>query len=302
MGKSLSSWAQVGSGVPQGSCLGPILFLLFINDLPQCCKNSNCSLFLLADDAKCAKIIRSVDDCASLQLAVVCITRWSIEWQLPLSLSKCSVISFTLSDQIINYQYPLCSIVLTRVDNIVDLGILFSSGLSFASHIDKICCTARTRAALILKCFTSQDKKLLYNAFTTFVRPTLEYASIIWNPYRLSDIRKIESIQRRFTKRLFGLENLSYDERLSVLNSESLRIRRSKTDLKMCFSILKKFTVDSYDSMFVYRFGVTRSTFHALSMPKFANNFERYLFKNRCINLWNALPESVVNATSMRQF
>ena len=65
---------------------------------------------------------------------------------------------------------------------------------------------------------------------------------------------------------------------------------------------MKKFTVDSYDGMFVYRSGVTRSTGHALSMPKFANNFERYLFKNRCINLCNALPEYVVKATSMRQF
>ena len=304
VGSTLSSWIPVVSGVPQGSVLGPVLFLFFINDLPLVCGNTNCVVFMFADDVKCSSVIRSLADCVNLQSAIESINRWSFAWQLPLSLEKSKVISFCLNGTSLEFLYNISSTVLTRVDLINDLGILFSSNLSFSEHIKNICSTARTRAAVIMKCFSSRDRNVLFMAFTVFVRPTLEYCSTIWNPFRLCDIKRIESVQRRFTKRLYGLHNLSYADRLRVLNSESLQSRRIKSDLKLYFAIINNLTSISSTDFFTIKHSVTRSggTGHSLIMPRFHSNMERYLFKNRCINVWNVLPVSIINSSSLQCF
>ena len=163
--------------------------------------------------------------------------------QLALSLHKSKVFSFCLNGTNFKYLYEISNTVITRVDLIShsssnvwcwnDLGVVFLSNLSFAELVKKICSTARSRAAVIMKCFSSRDRNVLFMAFTVFVRPTLEYRSTIWNP--LCDIKRIESVQRRFTKRLYGLHDLSYADRLKVLNSESLQSRVQKFILQLVF-------------------------------------------------------------------
>ena len=100
-----------------------------------------------------------------------------------------------------------------------------------------LCIAARSRAAIILKCLQSRDCQLLYKAFDTYVRPLLEYCTSVWSPYRLEDTRKIESIQRKYPKRLRGLGDLSSEQRLTVVKSATLEIRRIKADFKMYYSI-----------------------------------------------------------------
>src|SRR5437867_1665593 len=91
---------------------------------------------------------------------------------------------------------------------------------------------------MILKSFQSRDRLLLFKAFVTYVRPILEYCSNVWSPYKLSDIRKIESVQGRFTKKLRGLKSKPYPERLKCLNAETIELRRIKFDLSMYFKVL----------------------------------------------------------------
>ena len=109
-----------------------------------------------------------------------------------------------------------------------DLGVLIDNNLDFSAHINDTVRRASCRANLILKCFTSNDTKTMMRAFLTYVRPTLEYASPIWSPHTLKDITAIESVQRRFTKRLTGLFDLNYHDRLSNLGLETLELRRKK--------------------------------------------------------------------------
>ena len=111
-------------------------------------------------------------------------------WQLKLSINKCSVISFNLNSELIPFQYSILNQSLNRVSSIKDLGILFSSNLNFSGHIDTVCKTARVRSELILKCFSSRDKVLLFKAFLTYVRPLLEYCCNVWSPYKLADIKQ----------------------------------------------------------------------------------------------------------------
>ena len=114
----------------------------------------------------------------------------------------------------------------------------FCSNLTFTSHINKIVAKAHARASLIHKCFLSKDATTLTKAFVTYVRPILEYASVVWSPYHLGEIAKLESVQRRFTKRLVGLRNMTYVDRINFLKLNSLEERGLRFDIIFTYKIL----------------------------------------------------------------
>src|ERR1700730_11599743 len=136
------------------------------------------------------------------------------------------------------FAYSVNSIPLVRVNDVVDLGVRFCQNLSFSPHIKDICNKARRKASIILNCFKSKNKVILFRAFATFVRPILDYCSNLWCPYRKSEIDLIESVQKRFSKRLCGMVGLQYSERLKLLNTESLEQRRLKSNLCMYYKII----------------------------------------------------------------
>ena len=111
---------------------------------------------------------------------------------------------------------------MVRVALANDLGVTVDEQLHFTKHINIIARKAHTRCSLILKCFQSKNVDCLLRAYLTYVRPTLEYNSPVWNPHFVKDIRTLESVQRRFTKKLNGLHDLTYEQRLQVLNLDSL--------------------------------------------------------------------------------
>jgi len=125
------------------------------------------------------------------------------------------------------------------VDRITDLGVAYNNRLKFSPHVDNIVSKASLRAKLILRCFQSRDPALLTKAFCVFVRPLLEFSFVVWNPVLKQDITRIESVQRRFTKS--GLRNFSYTTRLSYLGLDSLKCRRTKADLSMCYKIINNY-------------------------------------------------------------
>ena len=117
--------------------------------------------------------------------------------------------------------------ILPVVDEVKDLrGIIIDLHLSFDSHISKTVARAFTRANLIHKCFTSRDAATLWRAFVVYVRPLLEYATCVWSPHRLGQIKHVESVQRQFTKRLPRYGSLDYKSRLARLHADSLELRR----------------------------------------------------------------------------
>ena len=112
-----------------------------------------------------------------------------------------------------------------------DLSVMFDVELKFNVNIRTILVNALARSNLIIKCFLSRDSKTLFLAFATYVRPILEYASCVWSPCSLTYIKKVKSVQHRFTKRLKGMAGLQYSERLEILGVETLELRRLKADL-----------------------------------------------------------------------
>ena len=161
-----------------------------------------------------------------LQRCLDLICNWATSWQLKLSPSKCTVLS--LGKTHVNTLYHCCDVV-------TDLVILIYNQLSFSPHIDTVCTKTKQRAALILNCFYSRNKYLLIRAFIAHVRPLLEYCCSVWSPSKLGLIDKLENVQRRFNKRLHGLQHLSYSERLTLLKIYSLECRRINADIIIYF-------------------------------------------------------------------
>ena len=127
-----SAWGKVTSGVPQGSILGPIMIIMYINDFTRCVKNSEMSLY--ADDSKIFKSIDTKSDCKSLQADVDNITTWCREWKLDLNMDKCSTITFTNKNFFILYKYYINRTFLSRVNTIKDLGVILSSNVNYNTH------------------------------------------------------------------------------------------------------------------------------------------------------------------------
>ena len=228
------------------------------------------------------------------------IYEWSVIWQLPISLNKCSVLSFCRKPSNFRFSYSINGTVPEYCNSIRDLGITLCSDLSFRKHIDLMCNRARLRANIILRCFACKERVILFRAFITYVRPLLEYCCNVWSPYRICDIRKIESVQRRFTKRLWGLKSLSYADRLAALQADTLEIRRVKSDLGLYSKAVHGLL--SVDPEFVLSNSITRGNGKTITTRRWHGNMERYLFHARCVNIWNLLPKEAVQAESYASF
>ena len=249
VGQSVSNAVQLTSGIVQGSCLGPLLFLIYINDVTAIF-DELVKPKLFADDLKLYTSVKSNDDCKLLQANLDKLAQWANDWQLKISSTKCCVLDIGRKTDAVN-----CYIdgqLLPSVDQVNDLGITLDSKLRFSIHINKIVKKSITRANLILKCFYSRDTSTLIKAFKVYVRPIIEYCSPAWSPHLVKDIILLESVQRKFTKRLPGMRNIPYSQRLKLLNLERLDVRRLRADLMLAYKIVFGVISDTDISQFFY--------------------------------------------------
>jgi hypothetical protein len=130
-----SSWLECTSGVPQGSSLGLLLFLLYVNDLPQVMQHSK--ILLYADDAKIFKTITNRLDCILLQSDLDAIGLWCQTWQLTLNIAKCFTVRYGLVDRPI-YTYSFYGCNITMCNDVMDLGVMFDECMSFSNHCHSI--------------------------------------------------------------------------------------------------------------------------------------------------------------------
>lgn len=199
------------SGVPQGSNLGPLLFLIFINDLPSV---TDVRMLMFADDVKMYSSVITIDDCHYLQQQIDNISTWCDRNRLALNVSKCKAATFSHKHASIIYNYNINNNELVRCSAVKDLGITFDNTLSFNLHIESVVASASKALGFIVrnsKNFTSiLCIKSLYYAF---VRSKLEYASLIFGPLYNNQIQSLEGVQRRFLKFLYFKSEGIYPER-----------------------------------------------------------------------------------------
>jgi len=185
-----------------------------------------------------------------------------------------------------------------------DLGVLLDRGLTFSPHIAEIVARARQRLFLLFKVFNTRNYKYLTRGFKTYILPILEYNSTVWSPHLVGDITLLESVQRRFTKRLPGLENLTYGDRLQILGLITLEKRRLHADLAFCFKVVRGFIPCN-----IFDYGLVRShnvstrghIFKLQIQPSFTNS-HKYAFGRRIVPVWNSLDDNTVAAPSVGAF
>ena len=304
VGSCLSHSVNLDSGVVQGSVLGPLLFVIFINDITNLFANNNCKCKLYADDLKLYSVLETSADCNILQQKLNAIYEWSSKWQLLISYKKCNVMYVGNLEH--SVQLLLNGNALPVANEVKDLGVIVDDKLTFNGHIDQIVQRAYSRANLIHKCFLSRDVRTLTRAFCVYVRPMLEYASCIWSPHLQNNVQKVESVQRKFTKRLLGFKSLDYKTRLLRLGLDSLEMRRLQQDLIYTYKILfGHVNVDAND-FFVLSSSV-HSSFtrgHRYKLFPRCNRLDsrKYFFAERVLNPWNNLPAEDTNFSNITDF
>jgi len=175
-----------------------------------------------------------------------------------------------------------------------DLGVVLCDSLSPTPHVNDIVSRAHKRAMLISRAFISRDVSTLIRAYLTYVRPLLEYNSVIWSPYSVKDIQAIERVQRRFTKNLPGFRMYSYSERLHRLNMQSLELSRLLTDLVWCYKVVFCLVDINVDDFFSFsNLVVTRGHQYKLYKKHTVSHVRATFFSERVINVWNSLPKDV---------
>lgn len=195
---SCSDTTTVDSGVPQGTVLGPLLFLCHINDLPDTV-TSNVRLF--ADDCLLYREINSFQDHLVLQKDLTNLEAWALNWGMRFNASKCYILSLQTTS---NFYYKLCDTILKTVPTNPYLGILFSEDMKWSPHIEKICKKANSTLGFLRRNLYRCPTICKKNAYISLVRSTLEYGAILWDPYLKKDIDKLERIQRSAARFITG--------------------------------------------------------------------------------------------------
>ena len=304
IGSAISDQVFLSSGVVQGSCIGPLLFILYINDVVGVI-GKDCQCKLYADDLKIYSEIKTQQDEDLLQDSLDSLTRWSLDWQLTISTKKCAILNIRRKPTLSSRDYTLAECLIPTCDAVKDLGVTVDCDLKFTLHINNIAARAHSRANLIHKCFVSRDSDSLLRAYITYVRPLLEYASQAWSPHLVADINKLEAVQRRFTKRLKGMEDMDYPSRLKVLAIDSLQKRRVLADLIFTYKVLFGLTDMNSSEFFTLNsnYRETRKLNpYKLHISYCRVDTRKYFFSKRIETVWNSLRACERDFTSLSSF
>ena len=197
-----SSEAEVVSGVPQGSVLGPILFVLYINDLPDHVK---CMLEMFADDTKIYGEVKGEEGIRKLQTDLDNLQLWSEEWLLRFNAGKCKTMHIGSGNK--QHDYIMGNTKLETIDEEKDLGVYITNDLKPSTHCSKAAAKAMSCLGLVKRSFKHIDPEGFQILYKTYIRPHLEYSVQAWSPYMEKDIQCLEKVQRRATKLVPFLKN-----------------------------------------------------------------------------------------------
>ena len=303
IGCATSNTAPVTSGIPQGSVLGPILFVIYINDLPDIVDKDS-HVFLFADDTKLFREINSPIDRKILQQDLDNLTDWSNKWLLKFHPDKCVSMIISRNSEIREASYVMENHNLNCSNCEKDIGVFIDNTLSFERHISYAVNKANRVLAITRKTFECMDNNIFNQIFKTLVRPHLEYAAPVWSPHLTTQKELLENVQRRVTKMVPGLSDLSYPERLRKLNLPTLAYRRVRGDMIQAYKLMND--IDGYDKSLPSLLQMSNTGLRGHSKKLYkqrANkNIRKYYFTNRITSLWNSLPEHIIKSKDLINF
>ena len=297
--KSLSKRAPVTSGIPQGSVLGPLLFVIYINDLPEVVHKDS-HVFLFADDTKVFRKISSPEDNRKLQIDIDNLLKWSETWMLKFHPDKC--VSMSIGANTYKHNYYMADQKLNISHCEKDLGIHIDDKLNFEKHVTQAVNKANRIMAIARKTFDYMDEQTFKYIFKGLVRPHLEYGATIWNPHTDKTKKLIENVQRRATKTVPGLAKLSYEKRLLKLKLPTLSYRRTRGDVIHVYKLLNNGYDQSLPKLLKQSSTELRGHKDKLFIERAQKDIRKYFFSHRIGKIWNELPLHVIEAKDLEAF
>ena len=291
-----SGWEQVLSGVPQGSILGPLCFIIFINDI-DCAAELVNIISKFADDTKLGAKISSPADRENLQLCLNNLCLWAQQWGMQFNTDKCKVIHVGRNNPCYNYSmnnHELASVVQER-----DIGVVTHQSLKPSVQCHKAAEKANLVLGQICRAFHFRDRKVFIELYKRYVRCHLEFSVPAWRPWQTQDIETLEKVQKRAVKMVSGLRTTTYEERLIELNLPSLSARRELFDMLETFKILNGFSKVDSEKLFTPLHNTSQRLTRLSADPQniypkqAKGDVRKNFFTVRVIPAWNNLPKIV---------
>jgi len=299
-----SAWAEVLSGVPQGSVLGPILFLIFINDLDVAAVMIDI-LRKFADDTKLGQTVSTPEERELLQQALDKLCEWSEKWGMEFNVKKCKVMHLGYNNP--GHSYSMNNQQLSATEEERDIGVCVARNLKPSSQCALAARTAQTVLSQLSRAFHYRDRHVFKRLYVQYVRPHLEFASVAWTPWHEADKAVLERIQQRAVSMISGLKGATYEEKLAELGLTTLEERRHQADMLQTFKIMRGF--DNVDSATWFQrvdtsVRTTRSAADPLNLRAQPARLDirRNFFSNRVIEPWNLVPSELKNARTVGFF
>ena len=301
----LSEPAPVTSGVPQGSVIGPLLFLILIGDIDQNVAQSFLSSF--ADDTRLLREVNGVQDASALQRDLETVYQWAIDNNASFNNKKFEVLRHGNDETLklsTNYTAPDGTII-TEKSNLRDLGVTMSADGTFKQHITNVCQSARNMCSWILRTFESRSPELMLTLWKSMVIPILDYCSQLWSPSKIGDIQQIEELQKAFTRKIRSSKRDDYWQRLQTFHLYSLQRRRERYRIIYVWKTLEGIVPNLPGrSKIVERTSLRNGRVCCIpAVAAVANNrLARLREGSFCVNgplLFNALPSNLRNMTGV---
>jgi hypothetical protein len=291
---SFSDWIEVLSGVPQGSVLGPLLFLIFINDIDMAAAEIDI-LVKFADDTKVGQAIRSAADSAALQSALDKLCQWSEKWGMSFNISKCKVMHFGRNNP--EHVYSMNGEALEKVKKERDIGVIVQDNLKLAAQCTAAAATARAVLSQISRAFHYRDKFTFVKLYKTYVRPHLEFSTPAWSPWNQVDKDCLEKVQKKMVNMVSGLKSGSYEGKLAEIGLDTLEERRHIADMitmnKMAHGVGEFGLQELFEPVQAHH--ATRAVADPLNVrPRPATlELRRGFFSYRVAKDWNKIPVNI---------
>ena len=303
-----SEWINVLSGVPQGSVLGPLCFVIFINDIDDAVKDLVTIISKFADDTKIGQIIHGSDSCNSLQTSLDNLHNWAKQWGMQFNSSKCKVMHVSSKKE--GFDYNMNGSILSTTSKEKDVGVIIHESLKPSLQ----CVEAARKANFVLgqisRAFHYRDRKIFINLYKKYVRVHLEFCAPAWSPWTQKDKDILEKVQQRAVKMVSGLSSNTYEERLLEIGLQSLEDRRKRLDMVQTFKIIQG--IDNVDKHHWFTFLndsrstdiMTRASADNLNLqlPRSRTEVRKNFFSSRVVPQWNSLPYEVKRSKTVTEF